>query len=72
MKWNARASVNATFDFEIEADTEQEATLRVREYLRFVQGGKPETQAVSVKTKAGDECTGIFLDTDEVVDVYDL
>ncbi len=72
MKWNARAFVNATFDFEIEADTELEATRRVRHYLAFVNGGKPQGQSVSVTLKDGDTCTGMFLAVDEVTDVYDL
>ncbi len=72
MKWNARAFINATIDFEIEADTEAEVKQRVREYLKFVNGGKPQEQKLSVETKDGDECTGIFLDIDDVTDVYDI
>lgn len=71
-KWNARAFVNVTFDFEIEADTEQEVERRVKQYLKFVNGGKPETQALSLKTKDEDELTGLFIDVDEVTDIYDL
>ena len=72
MKWNARVEVSATFDFEIEADTEQQVKSRVREYLAFAQGGKPEGQAISIKTQPEDECTGIFLDIGDICDVYDL
>lgn len=72
MKWNARATVSATFDFEVEAETEHQAKTRVREYLAFVQGGNPEGQKLSVETQDGDTCTGIFLDIDEIADVYDI
>lgn len=71
-KWNARAFVNATFDFEIEAEAEGEVEAKVKQYLKFVQGGKAEGQDVSVKTRGADVCTNIFLDVDEVADVYEL
>ncbi len=72
MKWNARVSTNVTVDFEIEAETESEVKSRIREYLAFVQGGNPEGQALAVKTKAEDKVTGLFVDIDEIADVYDL
>ena len=72
MKWNARVMVNTTFDFEIEAETEEDVRFRVREYLAFAQGGDPEAQPLSIATKSEDKCTGIFISIDEICDVYDL
>ena len=72
MKWNARVSTNITLDFEIEASTEEEVKARIHGYLDFVQGGNPEGQALSLKTKSDDELMGLFIDIDEIVDVYDL
>ena len=72
MKWNARVFTNATFDFEIEADTQEQVESRINEYLKYVSGGKPEGQAISVKTKPGDELTGIFIADTEIEDVYEL
>jgi hypothetical protein len=71
-KWNARAFVSATFDFEIEAETEGEVEARVKQYLKFVQGGKLEGRDVQVKTRGEDACTNIFLSVDEVEDIYEL
>ena len=72
MKWNARVFTNVTFDFEIEADTENEVKARIEKYLGYVSGGKPEGQSLSVKTKADDELTGIFVQEAEIEDVYEL
>ncbi len=72
MKWNARVFTNITFDFEIEADTEQEVESRIRKYLASAHGGEPEDQALSVKTSPEDQLTGLFVNIDEITDVYDL
>ena len=72
MKWNARVRTNVTFDFEIEADTEAEVEAQINKYLRYVSGGKPEGQLLSVKTKTDDELTGIFVMEAEIEDVYEL
>ena len=71
-KWNARAFVTVTIDFEIEADDPDQAESRVEEYLKHIQGGKPAGQTLSVKVQEGDENTGIFIMEAEVEDVYEL
>ncbi len=71
-KWNARAFVTATIDFEIEADDPDQVESRVNEYLKHVSGGKPGGQALSVKVQKGDENTGIFIMEAEIEDVYEL
>ena len=72
MKWNAKVFTDATFDFEIEADTEEEVKSRLEQYLEYVPGGEPKGHAISVKTKPGDTLTGLFIMRTEIEDVYEL
>ncbi len=39
MKWTVRVNTEITFDFEIEAETEEEVNERVRDYLPYLAKG---------------------------------
>lgn len=55
MKYEIRASVQMTVGFTIEAEDDFEAEERVkREYLKYVEGGRLDNQAISIKTRKGD------------------
>lgn len=67
--YEIRAEINATLDFKITALNEWEARKRVGNYLRHVDGGKLDKQAISVKCKDGDQLTNLFVMDCEIQDV---
>ncbi len=72
MKWNVRVFTEITFDFEIEAETEEEVGEKIESYLPYIKGGKTEKQPVSVKVGPDDKLTNIFIEIKEIEDVYEL
>lgn len=64
-KCEVRANVEATFDFVVEADSAEGAEAAVGQYLKYVQGGDADGQAISFKVKDGDKFTHcFFMDVD--------
>lgn len=72
MKFNARAFCNVTFDFEIEAEDDYTAERKVKQYLKFVQGGKIDKQNINLNVNDEDDVTNIFIMDTEVEDVYEI
>ena len=68
MKFEVRASVEMTVDFEIEADSESEAKQKAKDYLPYIDCGRLEDQPVTVKTNAGDDLTNLFIMGVEIED----
>ncbi len=72
MKWNARVFTEITFDFEIEAETEEDVEESINKYLPYMKGGKLEKQPVSVRVGSNDKLTNIFIEIKEIEDCYEL
>jgi len=72
MKFNARAFTHITFDFEIEAESEQEVEEMVTQHLKYVAGGKLDDQKITINTDDSTELTNIFVMEVEIEDVYEL
>ncbi len=72
MKWNARVMTDITFDFEIEANCEDEVFEKIGVYLKYVDKGKLDTQLLTIKTLPEDVLTNIFVMETEIEDVYEL
>jgi len=67
-KFEVRAEVNMTLDFEVMAEDEHDARWRVQDYLPYVNGGKIEKQRIRlIRLKPKDRLTHCFV-MDCVVD----
>ena len=74
MIWNARVEANITFDFEIEADTEDEVRARIKDkYLEYIGGGEAKGQNLTIRNmQPNDALTNIFVMETDIEDVYEL
>jgi hypothetical protein len=71
-KFEVRAGVQMTMDFEVTAQTEGEAEIKVKEYLRHVPGGKLDGQRISLETDGDDKLTHCFVMDCECDDVNEI
>lgn len=71
-KFEIRASVNMTVDFDITAEDETSAERKVENYLKYVSGGKLDNQVISVKTEKDDLLTHLFVMECEIEDCNEL
>ena len=72
MKWYARVETEVTFDFEIEANSEEEVEAKIHKYLPFIEGGKLKKQPITVKVGKDDKLTNIFVMGTEIEDAFEL
>lgn len=68
-KFEVRARTEITFDFVINADDADDAEQEVKNYLRYVDGGKIDGQGISVRVADDDKLTHCFVMDIEVCDV---
>mgnify|MGYP001206631232 CR=1 FL=1 len=68
-KYEVRADVNMTLDFVIECDDESEARAKVKSILRYVEGGKLDSQQIRFNLPDGDELKSCFVMECKIDDV---
>ena len=68
-KYEIRTEIEMTLDFEITAVCEGEARRKVEHYLEYVDKGKLDKQAISIKCKEGDSLKNCFVMKNEIQDV---
>jgi len=71
-KFEVRADVQMTMDFVVQAEDELDARMKIKDLLCYVEGGKPDTQAINVKMPKGDKFTNCFVMECQVDDVNEV
>lgn len=60
-----------TFDFSVEAEDEHEAERKIREYVKYVDGGKLDQQKIRMDLPDGDKLTHCFFMDNDICDVQE-